>query len=154
MSLTLPDAERTEGERAAHRARLRRLFHRSTIAQSMDLRLGFEVDDTGDRARVELPAQGRFDHFLGDVHGGALATLIDNAGWFTAAAGYRTWIVSVEFSVRLHEPAGGEALAARGRLVRAGRRFTSTEMVVHNASGVLVATGAGTFAVTRNPLPD
>jgi len=79
--------------------------------------------------------------------------MIDNAGWFTAAAHYPTWIVSVEFNVRLHEPAGKQALRASGRIVRAGKRFTSTEMSVHNADGLLVATGAGTFSVTKAPLP-
>lgn len=138
-------------ERRAHEERLVALFYRSTISQSFGLRLSY--DEQG-RAVFELPYDGRFDHFLGDVHGGAIATMIDNAGWFTAAAHYPTWIVSVEFNVRLHEPAGKQKLTAVGTVVRAGKRFTSTEMEVRNEDGVLVATGAGTFAVTSSPHPD
>lgn len=134
-----------------HLDRLVDLFHGSTIARSMGLRLAFRAEG---RAAITLPYDGRHDHFLDDVHGGAIATMIDNAGWFTAAARYPTWIVSVELSVRLHEPAGRQELTALGEVVRAGRRFTSTEMRVHNASGVLVATGSGTFAVTKSPLPE
>ena len=134
-----------------HLDRLVAYFRRSTIAQSFGIEFRYDKEQ---RAIFELPYDGRFDHFLDDVHGGTIATLIDNAGWFTAAAHYPTWIVSVEFSVRLHEPARRETLRAMGRIVRAGRRFTSTEMTVHNASGALVATGAGTFAVTQKELPE
>ena len=55
--------------------------------------------------------------------------------------------------MRLHEPAGRQPLQAIGSIVRAGKRITSTEMVVRNASGVLVATGSGSFAVTSSPHP-
>jgi uncharacterized protein (TIGR00369 family) len=140
----------TDAERAAHLERLIGLFQRSTIAKSMGMRLSFDGDGT---ARVELPYEGRFDHYLDDVHGGAIATLIDNAGWFAAAARYPNFILSVEFGVRLHEPAGRQALVARGRVLRAGKRFASCEMEVRNERGALVASGAGTFAVTSTAQP-
>lgn len=135
----------------AHLERLVAHFHSSTIARSMGITLHYDDEQ---RAVFDLPYDGRFDHFLNDVHGGAIATLIDNAGWFAAAARYPTWIVSVEFQVRLHEPAGRQALRAIGSIVRAGKRITSTEMAVRNASGVLVATGSGSFAVTSSPHPE
>ena len=134
-----------------HLVRLCELFRRSTIAASFGLEIDFDEDE---RAIFELPYRGEFDHFLGDVHGGAIAVMIDNAGWFTAAARYPTWVVSVEFDVRLHERAMQEDLRAVGTIVRAGKRFTSTSVEVHNRSGVLIATGAGTFSVTSAPLPD
>lgn len=134
-----------------HLQRLVALFHGSTLAKSMGLRFHY---DTEERAVFELAYDGRFDHFQDDVHGGAIATLIDNAGWFAAAARYPTWIVSVELSVRLHEPAGRQALTAVGSVVRAGKRISSTHMEVRNAGGVLVATGAGSFAVTSALHPE
>ena len=135
----------------AHKEHLVALFASSTIARSMGLSLSY---DEADRALIELPYDGRFDHFQDDVHGGAIDALIDNAGWFAAAAHYPTWIVSVEFQVRLHEPAGRQALTAVGTILRAGKRITQTAMEVRNRSGVLVATGSGSFAVTSLPLPD
>lgn len=104
-------------------------------------------------AVFEMPYDGRFDHYLDDVHGGVLATLIDNAGWFAAAAHYDTWIVTSEFHVRLLETAGREALCARGRLVRRGRRLATAEMEVHNGSGLRVAIGSGSFVVTEKQHP-
>lgn len=134
-----------------HKEKLVALFHSSTISKSLGIRMHY---DEQERAVFDLPYDGRFDHFLDDVHGGAIATLIDNAGWFAAAAQYPTWIVSVEFQVRYHEPAGRQPLRAIGSIVRAGKRITSTAMEVRNAAGVLVATGAGSFVVTTSPLPD
>jgi uncharacterized protein (TIGR00369 family) len=134
-----------------HLDRLIALFHGSTIARSMGLALHY---DEMERAVIDLPYEGRFDHFLDDVHGGAIATLIDNAGWFAAAAQYPTWIASVEFQVRYHEPAGRQALRATGSIVRAGKRITSAVMEVRNRSGVLVATGSGSFVVTSSPHPE
>jgi uncharacterized protein (TIGR00369 family) len=134
-----------------HLERLVALFHSSTISRSMGIRMRY---DELERALFDLPYDGRYDHFLDDVHGGAIAALIDNAGWFAAAAQYPTWIVSVEFQVRYHEPAGREPLRATGSIVRAGKRITSTAMEVRNQSGVLVATGSGSFVVTTSALPD
>lgn len=136
---------------AAHKQRLVALFDSSTIAQTMGLRLHYDGEE---RAVFELPYTGRYDHFLDDVHGGAIAAMIDNAGWFAAAVHYPTWIVSIEFQVRYHEPAGREPLTAVGRVLRAGKRITQSAMEVRNRSGVLVATGSGSFAVTSSPLPD
>jgi uncharacterized protein (TIGR00369 family) len=135
----------------AHKQRLIALFHSSTIAESMGLSLAF---DEADRAVFELPYSGRYDHFLDDVHGGAIAAMVDNAGWFAAAVRYPTWIVSIELQVRYLEAAGREPLTAIGTILRAGKRITQTTMEVRNRSGVLVATGSGSFAVTSSPLPD
>ena len=136
---------------AAQQQRLIALFASSTIARSMGLSLSY---DEADRALVELPYTGRYDHFLDDVHGGAIAAMVDNAGWFAAAVRYPTWIVSIEFHVRLHEAAGREPLTAVGTVLRAGKRITQAAMEVRNRSGVLVATGSGSFAVTSSPLPE
>jgi len=133
-----------------HLERLVRLFHGSTIARSLGIRFHYDAEE---RAVFELAYDGRFDHFMDDVHGGAIATLVDNAGWFAAAARYPTWIVTVEFQVRLHEPAGRQLLRAVGRVVRAGKRISSAEMEVRNASGVLVATGSGSYSVTSAEHP-
>jgi len=91
-------------------------------------------------------------HGLADVHGGFIATLIDNAGWFSAAIHYDRWINTVEYHVRLLEPAKREGLTAKGQVVRVGKRITVVGMEVYSDSGRLVAMGSGTFAVTNVPL--
>ena len=113
--------------------------------------LALRYDDEG-RAHFHFPYQEKFCHALLDTHGGVIATMIDNAGWFTAATRYDTWINTSELTVRLHEPANKEDLHATGDVVRAGRKLCVATMEVRSASGRLVATGSGTFVVSSKAL--
>lgn len=86
----------------------------------------------------------------GSVHAGALASVMDSAAGYAAftlmPAG--SGVVSVEFKVNLLEPARGERIEARARVVRAGRTLTSVaaEAWAMEASGErLVATFSGTM---------
>ncbi|MBL6975785.1 MAG: PaaI family thioesterase [Deltaproteobacteria bacterium] len=107
-------------------------------------------DDEG-CAVFDLPYNPDFDHAMGGIHGGVMATLLDNAGWFTAAPYYENWIATVEMQVRLHEPVQRKHLVARGRLVRAGKRISVANMEVRTTEGTLVASGSGTFTETSAP---
>jgi uncharacterized protein (TIGR00369 family) len=138
-----PDAEVLD----RRRAELVQLFDLAPMKRTFGMRFIYQ----GDCAAFVLPYNPGLDHALGGVHGGVIATLIDNAGWFTAAAYYDTWLATVDLNVRLLEPAREEDLEARGKLVRGGRRLAMTDMEVRTAKGLLVATGTGTFAVTSTP---
>jgi uncharacterized protein (TIGR00369 family) len=117
---------------------------RAPIGRLFGMRLSYE----GEHAVFHMPYNPDLDHALGLTHGGAVATLLDNAGWFTAAPFFDRWIATVELTVRLLEPVGRQALVARGALVRRGKRLTVAEMEVRGEQGQLVATGGGTFTVT------
>ena len=108
-------------------------------------------DDDGN-AVFHMPSNPAMFHSFRDTHGGVIATLLDNAGWFTAATRYDCWVNTSELTVRLHEPARQEALTGRGRVVRAGSRLCVVEMTVHSESGRLVATGSGCFVVSSKPI--
>lgn len=137
---------RVEDER---RELLVRLFDRAPIKHALGMDL--EYDEQG-RAVFTLPYNPRFDHFLGGIHGGVMATLLDNAGWFTAAAYYPNWVSTIEFHVRLLEWAAKETLTSRGWIVRRGSRMAVAEMEVIAAEGRVIAKGSGTFIVTDKPL--
>ena len=121
------------------------LFSRAPIKKTFGMNLSFA--DNNDSV-FELPHNPALEHGLGDTHGGIIATLLDNAGWFAAAVQYDSWIATVEMQVRLLEPAKREPLRAVGRVLRAGQSLAVAEMEVRSLSGRLVATGSGTFAVT------
>lgn len=121
------------------------LFHRAPIGLSMGMTM--EYLESG-QAKFSMPYNPGFDHALGGVHGGVLATLIDNAGWFTAAPHFDFWIATVEFSSRLLEPVTREDLYSVGKLIRLGKRLAVAEMEVRTAGEKLIAVGAGTFTVT------
>ena len=130
---------------ADHRANLEALFRSAPIATAMGM--SFSYDDEH-RAVFDLPRNPDFDHAMGDVHGGAIATLIDNAAWFTAAAHYETWLVTVELTIRLLEPPAQPHLTAIGRLEKAGKRIAVASAEVSSTDGRLVAIGTGTFTPT------
>jgi uncharacterized protein (TIGR00369 family) len=126
------------------------LFSKAPIKATFGMELSFNENN---EAVFDLPHNPGLEHGFRDTHGGILATLLDNAGWFTAAVHYDTWIATLEMQMRLLEPARREDLRAVGRLQRAGSRFAVAEMEVRTTSGRLVATGSGTFAVTSLKYP-
>lgn len=129
--------------------KLQNMFHQAPIAKSMGITM--EYNQNG-QAIFHMPYNSNFDHALGGVHGGVYATLLDNAGWFTAALRYSTWIVTVEFSTRLLEGVVKEDLYSIGTLVRTGKRISSCSMELFTKSDKLVAIGQGTFSVTSSKI--
>jgi len=125
------------------------LFGRAPIKKTFGMVLSFNAQL---EAVFEMSHNPDFEHALGDTHGGIIATLLDNAGWFTAAVQYETWIATIEMQIRLLKPAGKRDLRATGELVRAGRNFAVAQMRVQTTKGRLVALGSGTFAVTSAKL--
>jgi uncharacterized protein (TIGR00369 family) len=129
---------------------LESLFASAPFGKTMGMKLSYTADF---EAVFDLPHHRSLEHAMGDTHGGAIATLLDNAGWFTAAIHYENWIATVELQVRMLEPARKEDLRAKGRLVRAGTSLAVTEMEVRTTAGRLVAVGSGTFSRTSRPIP-
>ena len=129
--------------------RLVRFFEHAPMKRTFGMTLSF--DDEGN-ALFSMPNRPEMHHALGDTHGGVIATLLDNAGWFTAATRYDCWVNTSELTVRLHEPARQEDLVGTGRVVRAGKRLCVVEMKVRSTTGRLIATGSGSFMVSSRPL--
>jgi uncharacterized protein (TIGR00369 family) len=121
------------------------LFGKAPIKKSMGMELSYDEQGC---AIFDMPYHPGFDHALNGIHGGVIATLLDNAGWFTAAALYDSWIATAEMQVRYLEPVAKAHLIAQGRIIRAGKRMAMTEMEVRTQDGRRVAVGSGTFVVT------
>ena len=96
--------------------KLLELFNqRAPIAKTFGMKLSFDVDD---RANISLPYNPDLDHALGGVHGGVIATLLDNAGWFSCALAHEGsgWVVTSEMSLHLFQPVKKSDLdSLRGR---------------------------------------
>lgn len=134
---------------ARRTAALVAFFSHAPMKATFGMELSF--DGLGN-ATFAMPNNPSLHHSFRDTHGGVIATLLDNAGWFTAATRYDNWVNTSELTVRLHEPARREDLVAVGQVVRAGSRMCVAEMGVRTASGRLVATGSGCFVVSSKPL--
>lgn len=124
------------------------LFSRAPIKKTFGMDISY---DESDSAVFTMPYNPDFNHALMQVHGGVFATLLDNAGWFTVALHYDTWISTAEMQVRLLEPVAEKSLIARASLLKKGKKLAMAEMEVLTEDGILVAAGSATFAVTTIP---
>jgi uncharacterized protein (TIGR00369 family) len=133
-----------------NRARIQELLKMfnevAPIARTFGMRLSY---DTEGQAIVDLPYNARLDHGLGGVHGGVYATLLDSAGWFTAAAAHDVdcWLTTSEMSIHFLLPVQSSALRAVGRLIKAGKRQDVAEMHLYDGRGRLVGHATGTFVI-------
>jgi len=126
---------------------LARMFNEvAPIARYFGMKLAF--DDEG-QAVVELPFNPDLDHTLGAVHGGVYATMLDIAGWFTAALARDElcWLVTSELSIHFLKPAVRTSLRAVGQIIKSGKRQDIVEMRLYDGQDSLVGHAVGTFVV-------
>ena len=111
--------------------------------------LGIEVIEAVDgSALVRMPAQLHLGNARGDVHGGAIAALLDAAlsSAARAASPPSTGVTTIQFSTHFLAPGRGN-LMARARTVRNGRTIVTAEGVVTDEAGDLVAQALGSWRV-------
>ena len=113
--------------------------------------LGAEITGLGPgTCAVTLPYRPELTQQHGFLHAGVVATLADNACGFasyTAAAADQS-ILTVEYKLNLVSPGVGAALAARGRIVKPGRRLVIAQADVYalkDGREKLVATSLSTL---------
>ncbi len=112
--------------------------------------LGMEVDvaESG-RATATIEVGPPLHNPNGVAHGAVLFAMVDTA------MGAATMSIleegqacaSIEVHLRFLRPVGDGRLVAEVEVLRAGRRVVQLEGRVHDASGTLVATASGSFAV-------
>jgi uncharacterized protein (TIGR00369 family) len=96
-------------------------------------------------ARAEWVAGKDFVGWSDKVHGGIVATLLDEVmAW--APSSYDSWAVTAELTIRYRSPASpGERLLAEGRVVRRRRRIYEVRGEVRTDDGRLIAEGSGRY---------
>jgi uncharacterized protein (TIGR00369 family) len=79
------------------------------------------------------------------THGGVLATLVDlGADWAMVSKTGRG-VPTISLHIDYHAPAMPGDLTIRGRIVRMGSQFSTSEAHVFNLDGKLLASGRGTY---------
>lgn len=119
------------------------LFNNAPISKALGIVL--EYNAAGE-AVCRWSRKPEFDHGGGDTHGGVIATLLDTAGWFTAAAQSGQAVLTSDIHVRLLQAAKHRDLVATGSIVRMGAKSIVAEMKVSSADGDLIATATAAFA--------
>lgn len=128
-------------------AELARFFNEGArIGRFFGLTLSFTAEG---QAVVDLPYNPNLDHAAGGVHGGVYCTMLDIAGWFTAAAALDTpcWLATSELTIHFLAPAEATDLRAVGRLIKPGKRQHIAEAHLYDGQGRLVGHAVGTFVV-------
>jgi uncharacterized protein (TIGR00369 family) len=91
----------------------------------------------------------------GVLHCCVYATLLDTAGWFTAAAAHdeSCWLATSEMSIHFLAPARQTPLRVVGRLLKQGTRQDVAEMHLYDGDNRLIGHATGTFILlTKVPL--
>jgi uncharacterized protein (TIGR00369 family) len=106
------------------------------------LQLAFEpVGDDG--IRTEFTPQKRFQGWKDIVHGGIIATILDEV-MVNAAYLRKIMAVSVKFQVTLRKPATvGERLIFRGKILKQGAKTLDVKAWAEQENGTIVAEATG-----------
>ena len=111
--------------------------------------LGLKLDALADgQSALRLPFQKHFSNTRGEVHGGAVAALVDAAMSQAVRSLVETGSVVATISMTLNylAPAHGE-LTCRGAVVKGGRSIFFAEAEVTGADGKSVCRGTATYRV-------
>jgi uncharacterized protein (TIGR00369 family) len=133
-------------------ARVRASFAKQRLMSTM----GARVDEVAPgRVVLRLPFREDLTQQHGFLHAGAIAALADSACGYAALSlmPADAGVLSVEFKVNMLAPAKGEAMIARGDVIRAGRTIMVCRADVFAATGSeekLVAAMQGTMMVVRD----
>jgi uncharacterized protein (TIGR00369 family) len=103
-------------------------------------------------AEVRMPVDDPAMGFTRNLHGGAIATMVDLACALAAARGTdfdpeRESFVTVDMHVRYHGTPRTDEVVARAEIVRAGRQIITVDCRVTDSDDHLIATA--TFAGMR-----
>jgi uncharacterized protein (TIGR00369 family) len=135
----------------AFESRVRASFAR----QQMMATLGATLERVAPgEVEVRLPFRPALTQQHGFLHAGAMTTVVDSACGYAALTLMppRAAVLSVEFKVNLLAPGEGDAVLARGRVLKAGRTITvcSGEVVaLRGRAERLVATMTATMMTVR-----
>ena len=110
--------------------------------------LGLKVNAVHDDG-IEITARWREEWVVNPerryTHGGILAALIDMAADWAMIKKLGRPVPTIDLRVDFHSPAMPGDLTCRGKVVKVGNQFSSSESFVFDTSGKLVASGRGTY---------
>lgn len=125
----------------------------------LDLRYAPRVEGSG-TSEVRMRIQPDVLGFTGNLHGGAIATMVDVSCALAAATSegfdpYRQSLVTADMHVRYLGRPHSEEVVARGTVVKAGSRLIVIECRVTDDEGHLVAVADFSMMIVelRDPLP-
>jgi len=124
--------------------RVQTMITRAPYHQWLGLKVNAVCDDG-----IELTARWREEWVVNPerryTHGGILAALIDLAADWAMIKKLGRPVPTIDLRVDFHSPAMPSDLTCRGKIVKMGSQFSSSESFVLDTSGKLLASGRGTY---------
>ena len=124
--------------------RVQTMITRAPYHQWLGLKVNAVCDDG-----IELTARWREEWVINPerryTHGGILAALIDLAADWAMIKKLGRPVPTIDLRVDFHSPAMPGDLTCRGKIVKMGSQFSSSESFVLDTSGKLLASGRGTY---------
>jgi len=120
-------------------------FNRAPLKTAFGMTISYNPQHD---AVFEMPYNQCFDHTMGGIFGGVIASMLDNAGWFTAAAQTDYWVSTANLNIQILEPAAKTLIRSIGHLVRSGKSLIVVSIEARSEAGNLIAIGTGTFSVS------
>ena len=106
------------------------------------------VDAVAGDSRVDLPSKPDITNSRGDVHGGAIASLLDAAMGVAVRSACKDGEGATTVSLTVNYAGVGRGtLVARGRTLRLGRTIATAEATVTGEDGELVAHAIATMRI-------
>ncbi|MEM6681402.1 MAG: PaaI family thioesterase [Pseudomonadota bacterium] len=107
------------------------------------------LDTQAGMLTLKMPLTDKIERMAGSrqMHGGALASLIDTAGCFALVMDQMTAVPTINFRVDYLRPAIGGAVLADAVVRRTGRTVGVVDVDVTAENGALLALGRGVFGV-------
>jgi uncharacterized protein (TIGR00369 family) len=107
------------------------------------------------RVDIRMPFRDDLTQQHGFLHAGAIATIADSACGYAALSlmPSQADVLSIEFKVNMLSPATGDAIVARGEVIRAGRSIMVCRADVYSITASqekLVAAMQGTMMVVTD----
>lgn len=126
-------------------------FNRAPLKETFGIDISFEENGN---AIFKMPYNQKFDHTMGGIFGGTIASLLDCAGWYTVASRYETWVNTVNLNMQILSASKEVDLIATGKIERAGKSmaFAKMELSEDNPSQKLLTTATGVFSVSSIPI--
>ena len=119
-------------------------------ANAHGLHLSLEVNSESGVVRVPFTPRAEQMGFEGIVHGGALATVMDEAMVWAASWTKRRFCVCGEMTVRFrHSAEVGEALLVTAQVTSARSRLIATTGEMHDSTGKLMAVASGKYVLMQ-----
>lgn len=102
-------------------------------------------------SKVELTVSKQHMNPFGGLHGGAFASAIDTAAYWSAYCDLpeKTGLISIDLKVDFLAPVAGDKVAIEGTRIKSGKTLFLTEAALTDTSGKIVAHGTSKLMTTQ-----